>query len=216
MAKQSLCQEQKHPKKPIDNTPVPGEATTLLFLRIGLHNIMKKFILFAALALTAAGCGAGEGRDHSTGFKIAPGSVSEFNLQNTSFRIRGGTWNGISRGSFPPTNHQYAIIFLGTIGSTGKVGIAVDSDPSDADSFKLKIHFNENSIPSNVSYTAQDFAITVSNAGTVYSFNSSTDFQLSITEHVAGSVYRITSTGTAVLTPAATLSNLEIYALKVP
>jgi hypothetical protein len=177
---------------------------------------MKKFILFSILALVATGCGGGDSGDDSTGFKITPGSLTEISLKNTSFRITGGTWPGITRGTFPPTNHQYAIIFLGTVDSTGKVGIAVDTNPSDANSFKLKIHFSGNAIPATVSYTAPDFDITVNNTGTAYTFVSSADFQLSITEHVAGSVYHITSTGTATLTSATTLSGLDIYALKVP
>ncbi len=177
---------------------------------------MKKFILFSILALLVTGCGGGDSGDDSTGFSITPGSVTEFSLKNTSFRITGGTWNGTSRGAFPPTNHQYAIIFLGTVDSTGKVGIAVDTNPSDTNSFKLKIHFNGNSIPATVNYTAANFGITVNNMGTTYTFVSSTDFQLSIAEHVAGSVYHITSTGTATLSSATTLTGLEIYAVKVP
>jgi hypothetical protein len=177
---------------------------------------MKKFILFSILALITAGCGGGGGGDDSVGFKITPGSVTEVSLKDTSFRITSGTWSGTLRGTFPPSNHQYAIIFLGTVDSTGKVGIAVDTDPSDANSFKMKIHFNGSSIPPTVSYTASDFSITVNNTGTAYTFDSSADFQLSITEHVAGSVYHITSTGTATLSSAATLSGLDIYAAKVP
>lgn len=109
---------------------------------------MKKFILFAALAIIAAGCGAGGGGDHSTGFKITPGSVTEFTIKAKSYNV---SYSGAKTGN-------YAVVFLGTVNGENYVGIAVSSNPDSDTSFNLKMHFRGNAIPA--SYTLDSGVLT--------------------------------------------------------
>lgn len=115
---------------------------------------MKKFILFAALALIAAGCGAGEGRDHSTGFKIAPGSVSEFTIPNKSHNTSFTAGSSVCG----PSASCYSIVFVGTVGGTSYVGIALSNDPS-AENYKVMIY-----LPNLSSVPVGDFELTSANS----------------------------------------------------
>ncbi|MDI9425758.1 MAG: hypothetical protein QM472_13060, partial [Spirochaetota bacterium] len=173
------------------------------------HNIMKKFILFAALALTAAGCGAGEGRDHSTGFKIAPGSVSEFTIKTKSYNV---TYSG-------PKTGDYAVVFLGNIGGESYVGVALSSDPKSATSFNLKMYFRADSIPGSYTLnpvTLSDLITVRNEGGTTYSDRTAWTGTLTLNFTDKGDgTYEITSIGN----PSIDGNNLTITtitALKVP
>jgi hypothetical protein len=118
---------------------------------------MKKFILFSTVILFAAGCSGGDGGDGSTGFKVTPGSVTEFTIKAKSYDV---IYSGAKSGN-------YAVVFLGTIDGNSYVGVALSSNPDSSTSFNLKMHFRASAIPA--SYTLQDSeptdVITVRNEG---------------------------------------------------
>ena len=84
---------------------------------------MKKFILFSTVILFAAGC-SGDGGDKSTGFKVTPGSVTEFTIpdksHDTSFTA------GSSTCAASPS--CYSTVFVGTVDGTSYVGIAISDN----------------------------------------------------------------------------------------
>ncbi len=174
-----------------------------------MHNIMKKFILFAALALIAAGCGAGEGRDHSTGFKITPGSVSEFTIKTKSYDV---IYSG-------PNTGDYAVVFLGNIGGESYVGVALSRDPKSETSFNLKMYFRADSIPGSYELDPDNptDSITVRNeGGSTYSDRATWTgtLTLNFTDNGDGT-FNITGIGN----PSVGGTNLTINtikALKVP
>lgn len=170
---------------------------------------MKKFILFAALAIIAAGCGAGSDGDGSTGFTITPGSVTEFTIKAKSYNV---TYSGAKSGN-------YAVIFLGTVNDENYVGIAVSSNPDSGTSFNLKMYFRASAIPA--SYTLQDSvstdAITVRNEGSnTFSDPASWTGSLTLTFVNNGDgTYTITGAGSPTV-DGNPLTVSTITALKVP
>ncbi len=115
---------------------------------------MKKFILFSTVILFAAGCSGGDSGDKSTGFKVTPGSVTEFTIpdksHDTSFTA------GSSTCAASPS--CYSTVFVGTVDGTSYVGIAISDNPS-AENYKVMIY-----IPGMSSVPVGDFTLTPANS----------------------------------------------------
>lgn len=148
---------------------------------------MKKFILFAVLAIFATGCGAGGEGDGSTGFKITPGSVTEFTIPNKSH----DTSFTAGSSACAASASCYSIVFIGAVDGTSYVGIALSNNP-EAENYKVMIY-----LPNRSSVPVGDFVLTPANSiikvwrnGFEYS-GQTDDITLNFSEYQSNKTYII-------------------------
>lgn len=125
-----------------------------------MKNTIVLLICILAIA-TAVSCGDQSSGSSSTAFKIQPGDVSKFDttISGTSFDVNFDTKDYPT----PEDTEQYAII-VSNVNNTGKVGIALGTNPKSNRKFKVYINFDGLFTPgTNNSYSNKLASITVIN-----------------------------------------------------